>query len=151
LILTRHRSSGLELALDNGKSEISEIALARLFNHYFNYADGNPGLAMKAWLNSIVRVEETRLVIKPPHRPDTEALEMLPAEWNVILLQLILHKRMSEGKLLRVFRNDFPDLQTHLRSLVRAGLVGKDVDGCYGVNHFIEPFLIRIFKQKEWL
>ncbi|HEX7015815.1 MAG TPA: hypothetical protein VF191_09910, partial [Cyclobacteriaceae bacterium] len=47
LILTRHRSSGLELALDNGKSEISEIALARLFNHYFNYADGNPGLAMK--------------------------------------------------------------------------------------------------------
>lgn len=151
LILTRHRSSGLELTLDNGKSDISEVALARLFNHYFNYTDGNPGMAMNAWLNSIVRVEETRLVISPPRQPDTEALELLPAEWNVILLQLILHKRMSERKLLRVFRNDFPELQAHLRSLVRAGLVIKDIDGCYAANLFIEPFLIRMFKQKEWL
>jgi hypothetical protein len=151
LILTRHRSSGLELSLDNGKSDISEVALARLFNHYFDYTDGNPGMAMNAWLNSIVRVEETRLIITPPRQPDTEALELLPAEWNVILLQLIVHKRMSEGKLLRVFRNDFPDLQAHLRSLVRAGLVVKDIDGCYAVNLFIEPFLIRMFKQKEWL
>lgn len=151
LILTRHRSSGLDLAIENGKSDISEIAMARLFNRYFNYTDGNPGMAMNAWLNSIVRVEETRLVIKPPQQPDTEALELIPASWNVILLQLLLHKRMSERKLLSVFRSDFPELQTHLRSLVRAGLVGKDIDGCYGLNVFVEPFLIRMFKHKEWI
>lgn len=151
LVLTRHRSSGLELAIDNGKSDISEIALARLFNHYFNYTDGNPGMAMNAWLNSITRVEESRLITRPPRQPDTEALELLPAEWNVILAQLILHKRMSEAKLIRVFRNDFQELQTHLRSLVRAGLVGKDIDGCYLMNQFVEPFVVRMFRQKEWL
>jgi hypothetical protein len=151
LILTRHRSSGLEFVLDNGKSDVSEIALARLFNDYFNYTEGNPGVAMHAWLSNIIRVEENRLVIRSPRRPDTEALDALPAAWNVILLQLILHKRMSEAKLLRVFRDDFPDLLTHLRSLVRAGLIGRDIDGCYALNNFVEPFLIRIFKQKDWL
>ncbi|MFO7256854.1 MAG: hypothetical protein DIU61_004105 [Bacteroidota bacterium] len=151
LILTRHRSSGLEFALDNVKSDVSEIALARLFNDYFNYTEGNPGVAMNAWLSNIVRVEENRVVIRAPRRPDTEVLDALPPAWNLIILQLILHKRMSEAKLLRVFRNDFPDLLTHLRSLVRAGLIGRDVDGCYGLNNFIEPFVIRVFKQKDWL
>ncbi|HEY8513480.1 MAG TPA: hypothetical protein VIL31_16090 [Cyclobacteriaceae bacterium] len=151
LILTRHRSSGLEFVLDNGKSEVSEIALARLFNDYFNYTEGNPGTAMNAWLSNIVRVEENRLVIRSPRRPETEVLDSLPPAWNIIILQLILHKRMSEAKLLRVFRNDFPELLTHLRSLLRAGLVWRDVDGCYGVNKFVEPFLIRIFRQKDWL
>lgn len=151
MILTRHRSSGLEFYLDNGKTDISEISLARMFNHYFNYADGNPGVAMNAWLNSIIKVEEDRLMVRPPRQPDIEVLELLPAGWNVILLQLVLHKRMSVEKLLRVFKNDYPGLAMELTSLVRAGLAVKRPDGCYILNPYVEPFLVRAFKQKEWL
>lgn len=151
MILTRHRSSGLEFSVDNRNGKISEITLARLFNYYFSYADGNPGLAMNAWLNSITSVEGNRLVIKPPRQPDTEVLELLPAVWNVILLQLVLHKRMSLEKLLRVFRNDHPGLEMDLTSLLRAGLAEKRIDGCYALNPYVEPFLVRAFKQKEWL
>lgn len=151
MILSRHRSSGLEFSLDNVNGDISEIALARMFNYYFNYADGNPGLAMNAWLNSITRVEGNRLMVRPPRQPDTEVLEALPAGWNVVLVQLALHKRMSVDKLLRVFGSDYPGLEMDLTSLVRAGLAEKRIDGCYALNPYAEPFLVRAFKQKEWL
>lgn len=151
LILTRHRSSGLDFALDNGKSDISEIATARMFNYYFNYADGNPGVAMNAWLNSIVRVDGNRLIIKPPGLPDTEVLEQLPAEWNVILIQLILHKRMSLEKLRRVFGNEYSGLEMSLNALLRAGLIEKRPAALYALNPYVEPFVIRAFKLKDWL
>jgi hypothetical protein len=151
MIITRHRSSGLMYSLDNGKIDIPEITLAKMFNYYFNYSEGNPGVAMSAWVNSIIHVTDKTLTIKPPDLPDTDVLDQLPAEWNVILIQLILHKRMSVQKLQRVFGTEFPGLSMTLSALVRAGLIAVRTKDLYVLNPFVEHFVVKSFKQKEWL
>ncbi len=47
MVMRRHRSSGLKFRIEKKKEEnISEIALARLFNRYFDQSDGNPGTVL---------------------------------------------------------------------------------------------------------
>lgn len=152
LIMTRHRSSGVTFLLgDKDETKLSEIRLARLFNQFFNYSDGNPGVAMQAWLNSIQKVSGKTISIKAPARPSVDVLFALPPSWNVVLIQLILHKRMSTGKLQRVLDEPHEIILQHLLALVRAGLIKERVNGLYTVNPHMEPLLIDVFKKKEWL
>lgn len=151
MIMTRHRSSGMTFSLSDGKLETSEIKLASMFNYYFNYSEGNPGVAMSAWLNSIIHISDKHLTIKPPVLPNSELLDQLPGDWSVLLIQLILHKRMSIEKLQRVFAADFPALRMTLNSLVRAGLILERAKDLYVLNPYVEPFVVKAFKEKEWL
>lgn len=152
LILTRHRSSGLTFTMENKQeAAISEIRLARLFNDYFDYSEGNPGVAMSAWLNSIRKVSGKNLVMRVPDSPSLDVFHHLPAMWSVILVQLILHKRMSTTKLERVLQADQDEVQECISVLRRAGLVNERTAGLYIVDPYVEPYIIKAFKKKEWL
>jgi hypothetical protein len=71
LVLTRHKSSGLQFVMGKkAEAEVGEVALARMFNHVFEYSHGNPGMAMNAWLCSIVKYQDRTLVLTMPEIPD---------------------------------------------------------------------------------
>ena len=152
IIIRRHRSSGLEFVLHKSEEEeLSEIRMARLFNKYFNYSEGNPGNALKAWLGNIVNVSEEKIYIKQPQLPDIEVLKELDEEWKIILIQLILHKRMTFERINKIFFMDELKSKGTINSMLRAGLIEEKRDKLYIVNSFIESHIIKVLRREERL
>ncbi len=152
IIIRRHRSSGLKFVLNKREEDdLSEIRMASLFNKYFNYSEGNPGTALKAWLGNIVRMSEKRIYIQTPHLPDTKILKELDENWKVVLIQLILHKRLTFERINKIFFSDNTRAKEIISSMLRAGLIEERRETLYIVNNFIEPHLVKILKNEELL
>ncbi len=152
MIIRRHRSSGLNFILKKSEEEeLSEIRIANLFNKYFSFSEGNPGMALKAWLVNIVKVSENSVFIRYPRLPDTKILAELEDDWKTVLIQLILHKRLNYSRLDKIFSQD--ESRTHgiISALLRTGLIEERNEDLFIVNTFIEPHLIRVFKREELL
>jgi len=125
------------------------MRMAGLFNKYFDFSEGNPGVTLKAWLVNILKISETRIFIRAPHIPDIAFLAQMDEEWKVMLIQLILHKRMTLEKISRQFF--FPDEATAraaVKNLLRAGLVVEGKDNVFMVNQFVEPLLVKTFRRE---
>ncbi len=150
MIIRRHRSSGLKFVLRNREEDkLAEMRMASLFNKYFDFSEGNPGVTLKAWLVNILKISEKRIFIRAPQLPDTTFLTQMDEEWKVMLIQLILHKRMSLEKISRLFL--FPDeaaARATIKNLLRAGLIVEGKDNVFTVNQFVEPLLVRIFRRE---
>jgi amino acid transporter len=152
VIIRRHHSSGLEFVLNKSEEEdLSEIRMASLFNKYFNYSEGNPGTALKAWLGNIVRVSEKKIYIQTPHIPDTKILTGLDHNWVVVLIQMILQKRLTLERINRIMFSDEKLTGELISSMLRSGLIEERRENLYIVNPFIEPHLIRVFKREGML
>ncbi len=152
IIMRRHRSSGLKFVLQKREEEdLSEIRMAGLFNKFFNYSEGNPGIALIAWLGNIVSVSEKRISIRSPYLPDTKILAELDEDWKIVLIQLILHKRLTFERINKIFFLEETRSQEMVNSMLRAGLIEERREHLYIVNEFIEPHLIRFFKKEGLL
>ena len=149
IIIRRHRSSGLKFVLKKRQEEyLSEIRLANLFNKYFNYSDGNPGIALKSWLVNIVRVTEKTIFIKPPEVPDTKVLTVLDESWKIVLIQLILQKRMTFERINKIFFLDEAKTRSIISSMIRSGMIEEKRENLYIINQYIEPHVVSTFRKE---
>jgi hypothetical protein len=152
IIIRRHRSSGLKFYLNNtDEDDILEIKIARLFNKYFNYSEGNPGIALMAWLANIDEVSDKKVFIHPPGLPDINMLVRLDEEWKIILINLVLHKRLTFERIARIFYSDDTNARNVLSSMLRAGLLEERRENLYVINNYIESHVIRALKSEELL
>ncbi len=152
LIISRHRSSGMQFYI--GKKEegsLSDIRMANLFNSYFNYSEGNPGVALNAWLANINTVSAKEIHISTPSVPPIKAIDNIPDDWKVALVQFIIHKRLSFDDLEAILGEDRVKVGDLLISLSRSGLIKERSNSIYYVNPYVEPFIIKSFKQNNWL
>ncbi len=150
-ILLRHQSTGLQFEFEGElEDQISRMKLARLFNSYFDYSAGNIGTALHAWISHIERVQNERLIIRRPERPDITALETLKPEWAVCLAQFVLHKNLTEARLCRIFRWSPAETRDMLRTLRRTGLL-VEIQGSWHISPFVHPFLVEKLLEMEVL
>jgi amino acid transporter len=152
MIMRRHRSSGLKFILKKNEEEgLSDISIANLFNKYFNFSEGNPGTALKAWLVNIIKISEKGIIMRYPHLPDMKVLSEIDDDWKAFLIQLILHKRLTFSRFDKIFGQD--EARTHgiISALLRTGLIEERSEDLFIVNTFIEPYLIRSLKREELL
>jgi hypothetical protein len=63
-----------------------------LFNRLFGHTRGNIGVALRAWIRHIARVEHRRLTIGRPKPPRLEPLEALAPLQQQLLVHLALHR-----------------------------------------------------------
>ena len=149
LVLLRHWSGGLTFVL-NGREEeaLSEWKKAKFFNHFFDYSEGNPGVALGAWLSSIEKVGGKQIHLRMPKSPEHEALQSLPDDWVMMIIQFLLHKRLSLPRLRRVLYSDMTGVRELLQDLLRAGLLVEKGTGVYQLNAYTEIHLISLFKEQ---
>ena len=149
LVLLRHWSGGLTFVL-NGREEeaLSEWKKAQFFNNFFDYSEGNPGVALGAWLSSIEKVTGKQIHLRMPHLPDYDALRSLPDDWVMLVIQFLLHKRLSLPRLRRVLYSDMATVRELLQDLLRAGLLVEKGTGVYQLNAYTEIHLINLFKEQ---
>jgi oligoribonuclease (3'-5' exoribonuclease) len=152
MVMRRHRSSGLKFRIEKKKEEnISEIALARLFNRYFDQSDGNPGTVLYQWLGNIEKASAGTIYIKQPKNIDLQPIENLDDNSMVVLVQLALHKRMPFGKLEKVLGIETNITEEIVNSLIRTGVIEERPERVLLINPFIEPYVRKVFKRKGLL
>jgi hypothetical protein len=152
MIIRRHHSSGLKFKLQKMDEEsISEFKLAGLFNKYFDNTKGNPGVALNRWLTNIERFSGDVISIAYPKIPKREVFENLDDDWQVILLQLIVHKRLSLERLTKILNQDPNTVAETFTALRRTGLIVEKSSQVYIINIYAGPYLLEMFKQKGLL
>jgi amino acid transporter len=150
LIMRRHKSSGMKIHLGKKNEEqLSDIRTAGLFNKLFNYSGGNPGLSLFTWLTQIKRVTDERFTIEPPTTPGMGIFESLNDDWQVVLIQLIYHKRMDLNKLKNVLQIDESEIEKIVNTLLMTGLVKEKTKGLYVINNYTDRFLAEYFHEHE--
>ena len=173
IVLFRHKSTGIKYRLNNTREDdISRWRQARLFSKHFNYSKGNVGVALNAWISNIHTVslsdkaadlsvsKGTGLVkIKEPKIPNLDRLRYMNPDWLLIIIQFILHKRMTVAKLKRVSHLPLETVIDQVNLLRRAGVIvysppvrmkAQDIEDepevleeiVYELNQFLRPHLV---------
>jgi amino acid transporter len=149
VILLRHDSSGIKFKLgDKIEEELGEIKLAGLFDDYFNYSNGNVGVALNTWIANIIKVDSNTVTIKHPVVPDSGALNNLDDEWLIFIAQIMLHRRISIETLKRLMKVSDEKCIDIIKTLFRSGIIIKKSEDIYGINFFLEPYLTRLLKER---
>ncbi len=149
VILLRHDSSGIKFKLGNKlDDELGEIKLAGLFDDYFNYSNGNVGVALNAWVANIIKVESNTVEIKQPVIPNTTPLDFLNDDWLIYISQIMLHRRISFETLKRLMKASDERCKDVVMSLLRCGIIIEKSADTYGINFFLEPYLTKLLKDR---
>ncbi len=152
LILSRHNSSGLHYRW-NGKEErkLSELKKAKLFDAYFSFSEGNPGVVLNTWLSNIQRVSGGILDIRIPETPGLSVLRSLDDDWLVLLTHFALHKRLSAARLERITGLGESEADKMLHQMHHSGLIEEQGRGIFAINRYLEPLLIKVLSEKQLL
>jgi len=149
VVLLRHDSSGIKFKLGNKlDNELGEIKLAGLFDDYFNYSNGNVGVALNSWIANITKVESNTVTIKHPNVPDISALHNLDDDWLIYISQIMLHRRISTETLRRLMNVSDDKCDDMVKALLRSGIILEKSQGIYGINFFMEPYLTKLLKER---
>lgn len=152
LILLRHWSGGMKFMLNNQEEDaLSSWKKVQFFNRFFDYSGGNPGVALGAWLTGIEKVSGKHVYLRYPQLPNTDALRHLPDDWIMVIVQFLLHKRLSLARLVRILNTSREIAQHLLQDLIRAGLLVEKNNGVFQLNVYTEIHLINLFKEQEIL
>ncbi len=152
IVLFRHNSGGMKLNI-NGKSEnnLRQTDFAKLFAKHFIYSGGNIGITLLSWMSNIKSVEKNTIFVKTPLQPDISVLDNLSTEDNIILLQFILHKRMTINKLERILLQSEEQIISKINYLKRSGIIVEEVEQVYELNRFLYVFIKKKLEEIEML
>ena len=149
LIQRRHKTSGLTYYYKNSSEEsVAKITTASLFNAYFTYSSGVPGVAMNAWIGSITKIDKQDITIKKPELPGYEVLNNINPDWLIIVALFIQHKTMDAGKLARVLSVSVEEAEKNLYNLSNAKVLEIKENDVYELGRYLEPFLVKICNEK---
>jgi hypothetical protein len=143
VIMLRHRSTGLTFQVDGRTDEeLSMLRFARLFAGHFDYADGLVGTALQAWIAHIDDVQGNTLSIRKPSGKQLDVLEHLRMDWIALLVELILHTRLSFEQLMRITRVPAPNIRRNLTTLCRMGLVVENGQGAFELDRYVHHLVV---------
>lgn len=152
LILLRHKSSGLKFTIkDRPEDELSAFRTARIFNEYFEYSRGNPGVALNGWLSDILSINEKTLNMRMPGNRSFGALRDLKPTLLVVLSEVVLHRRTTIPKLMRIMGLPLLEVEGLLYALQRMGLLYENTPGVFAINTYVESFISQLLEERELL
>ncbi len=135
LVLARHGSAGLEFEYrGRSQEELGALGHARMFSAFFDYAHGNMGAALRAWLAAIEKVDGRKIVMGPPPAVDVEVFDELREELLAVVLQLLLHRQLNRARLIRVSGMTGADVDRVVATLTRMSLVTDVGQGALELN-----------------
>jgi len=151
VILFRQRSSRTQFLLDKKpEKELSRWKLAGFFNYCFDMSEGNIGVALQMWVTAIKEFEDNKIFIEKKSKVSTDVFSKIPPNLIVILVQCILHKRITGPKLARLLVLETPQIANSIHILRRYQLI-EEKNGVISVNRFVRPYLIKAFQENHIL
>ncbi len=152
IISLRHESTGVSYLLgETRQEELSQWAVARLFAAHFHYSRGLVGPALQAWISHITDAGKETIDIRRPVNVSVASFGELPLAQTSVLVQLALHKQLSEQRLLRLVPGPRRATLQLVASLTRVGLIVEPRARVYEINRFVHHLLMEVLKQRGLL
>ncbi|MCJ7714347.1 hypothetical protein MUO66_07825, partial [Candidatus Bathyarchaeota archaeon] len=152
MIMLRHHGAGLDLVYKNKREdELSALKMADLFVEIYKFSNGNPGVALAAWLSGIKKVESDSLSIEPIVLPDTNFINLFQHDAILVIIQLFLHRQLTINRLLMVLGLESNVAERQLQFLWRMGIVNKLQNDVYEINIYWYPVLKQYLVTKNYL
>lgn len=149
LIQQRHKTSGLTFFYRNtSELSISKIKIASLFNSYFSYSRGIPGVAMNAWIGNIVKVDKQDVFITKPKQPNYDVLNNINSDWLIVIALFIQHKNITANKLARIMGVSEIEAEDLIYNLSNARILESRNTEVYSLERYLEPFLVKVIEEK---
>jgi len=148
-VMDRHKSGGLRLIWKNKyEDELRLRELNQLFKRMATVSSGNIGIAFQLWMGNIKELEGSDIRIG---KFDLDPLpEVMSEDWELMLLQIILHKQIGFDQLCEVYVNEPKDkVNDFLQSLIRSGMVVEKANNVFGVSNYMLPYILREFRRKQ--
>ncbi len=142
LLRTRTTESGVDLTfedlvVDRMEGVSAEARFLRTEEGYsrllWDYADGNPRIALHFWLRSLVPDSETRARVRLFRAPGTQQLERIPEEGLFVLAAVVTHENLSHEEAVAVTAYTERICSIHLDRLSDLGVLRVD-EGRYRVR-----------------
>ena len=92
-----------------------------------------------------------KLMMRSPKRPTLETIDGLKLAWVALLLQFVLHKRLTRARLVRVTGLGPVALDRALDALARMGLVSEDKQGAMELNRYVSHLLVANLRARGYL
>ena len=147
VLLKRHHSGGMSYHWNQiPEKELSIREQNKLFRRITNASEGNIGTALFLWLGNIQSIEDNNVhigeLILDPIPP------VLSAEWEIMLLQLLLHKQLTFSRLCSIYSSkEKQTVKAILDSLIRANLLVETTGRMIKINPYVQPYLVRYFRR----
>ena len=104
---------------------------------YFNYSDGNIGITLFSWLANIRDFNNNIIYIDPVYHVKENAFENIDSEINMILVQFILHKRLTISKLSRLNFLKEGYIEKQIAYLKRSGIIVEEIKSVFEINKYL--------------
>lgn len=150
IVRLRHGSTGMHYEFAGRDEEgLAKWRLARLFSAHFDYAMGNVGAALRAWITHVDRVGDERLSVRSPEPAgEWDALDDLRPPWRALLSQFLLHRQLTPERLARVTGLPKVELRGQVDSLVRIGLLTRGRHDVIELNRFVQHVVTDRFVKR---
>jgi amino acid transporter len=152
MIMLRHQGAGLDLVYKNKREEeLSALKIADLFVKIYKFSNGNPGVALAAWLSSIKKVENESITIVPIELPRTDFINHFQHDAIIVIIQLFLHRQLTINRLIMVLGSDPVVVERQVQFLWRMGIVNKLQNDVYEINIYWYPVLKQYLVTKNYI
>lgn len=116
----------------------------------WDYADGNPRVALHFWRYSLLPAGPTRVRVRLFASPSLSVLEATGLRTRFLLAALVQHENLSASEAARALRADAADCEATLQGLVAQGVL-VDEAGRYRVNSHWNRAAQRFLQRKKLL
>ena len=149
-IQSKNNLSGVQFSWKNHNSNsVNNRYLKRLFYKLNRTAKGNIGWASRCWIAAVENIDENMLSIKDfkyKYIPD-----VLDADQDMILLQVVLHKTLHLKDLIGIFSSSSSEsVNESIGKLVRSNLLISD-HGSLNLNPYLQSYIIAYLYDKKLL
>ncbi|MBN2729610.1 MAG: amino acid permease [Bacteroidales bacterium] len=152
IVLQRHQSSNLKLKIrQQKKSSLSLVSQPKFFARMFNFSKGNIGVALNTWLANIYEFDNQGIGVLMPKQASLHKLDHLGNDWYLLLMQFLLHKRLTIEKLQRITWEDPDVLFNKLMILKRAALIVEDQNHVFELNPYMHIHIAHKLQEKEMI
>ena len=152
MIMVRHKTSGLGFVLrKKSQEQFHTWDYAKLFNRYFRFSRGIPGIAIHAWINNIEEIQDKSFRIRYPLSYNTEAFEQFSTEQNWHLLLFVLHKNIGLDKFSRLTKLNKHESFLEIEKLMRKGLIYKTEENVFRINILLHHLIVQHLQNNRLL
>jgi amino acid transporter len=147
-VLLRHNAGGMKLQYKGTVQEkIKQHDYAEMFSAYFKRTGGNIGLSVFSWLSDIEDTDSGMIIKKTVSNKAVEIDTELSPQIEIILLQFVLHKRLSQKALVSLMNAPETDIHNDILFLLRSGILIESSKSVYEINRFMYLPVIKLLQK----
>jgi len=141
VIWSRHQTGGFRIKLEGEKEQhVSVSKLNKHLNRFHTTSDGNIGLALHQWVESIKDVDENTLTLSTPDLKEIPLIEK--EEWKNMIFQLLIHYNLSREELYRIYGTENKNwINRVLQALRTSNIVIENERGEFILKKETKPYI----------